>query len=203
MTKAMETNNEIIDAAEANGVRSYIFVPCIVYGEGEGFGKRISIQTTAIVQAAKSLRKVFRTDAGSPVGSFHLTFLDTNSLRQVWPVCHVLDTTSLYLRMLEKITEGEDIGHGRDGYFLAASGHIAWNDLYSAMAKRMADLNVISTEAVEDADDTILERMGQALGCPKDYVSLQLGGEYSTLRVTHESILTAAGACSKHPMARR
>jgi Na+-transporting NADH:ubiquinone oxidoreductase subunit NqrE len=63
----METNNAIIEASETQGVRSYIFIPCIVYDEGEGSGKRISIQTTAIVQAARSLRQVDRPQPGRPV----------------------------------------------------------------------------------------------------------------------------------------
>jgi Na+-transporting NADH:ubiquinone oxidoreductase subunit NqrE len=68
--KAISTNNTIIETSEGLGVRSYIFVPCIVYGEGEGFGNRISIQTVAIVKAAKALRQVYKTDAGNPVRSW-------------------------------------------------------------------------------------------------------------------------------------
>lgn len=55
----MATNATVIETSEAYGVRSYIFIPCIVYGEGEGFGNRISIQTVAVVQAAKKLRTVY------------------------------------------------------------------------------------------------------------------------------------------------
>lgn len=55
----METNSTVIETAESYGVRSYIFIPCIVYGEGEGFGNRISIQTTAVVKAAKGVRAVY------------------------------------------------------------------------------------------------------------------------------------------------
>jgi hypothetical protein len=39
-------------------VSTYIYIPCIVYGEGSGFGNHISIQTVAIVKAAKALRQV-------------------------------------------------------------------------------------------------------------------------------------------------
>ena len=59
----MATNNKVIDTSDAHGVRSYIFVPCIVYGEGEGFGNPISIQTVAIVKAAKALGRVHRPDS--------------------------------------------------------------------------------------------------------------------------------------------
>lgn len=57
--QAVATNNTVIETAEAYGVRSYIFVPCIVYGEGDGFGNKISIQTTAVVCAAKKLGTVY------------------------------------------------------------------------------------------------------------------------------------------------
>jgi hypothetical protein len=68
------------------GVRSYVFVPCIVCkmsprepytiylntddfldGEGRGFGNRISIQTVAVIKAARALRKVYRVHEGRPV----------------------------------------------------------------------------------------------------------------------------------------
>ena len=36
-------------------------------GKGEGFGNPISIQTVAIIQAAKALRRVYSVDPGRPV----------------------------------------------------------------------------------------------------------------------------------------
>lgn len=65
----MNTNNTIIETAESFGVRSYIFVPCIVYGEGEGFGNRISIQTTAVVKAAKNAGAVYDANPEGAVSS--------------------------------------------------------------------------------------------------------------------------------------
>ncbi|OQO01506.1 hypothetical protein B0A48_12540 [Cryoendolithus antarcticus] len=62
MAKATDANSTIIEAAEAKGVRSYIFIPCIVYGKGTGFGNKISIQTTDIVRAAKAIRRVRKVD---------------------------------------------------------------------------------------------------------------------------------------------
>lgn len=62
LEKALNTNNTIIETAEEHGVKSYIFVPCIVYGKGEGFGNKTSIQTVAIVDAAKKLRRVCQPD---------------------------------------------------------------------------------------------------------------------------------------------
>jgi hypothetical protein len=55
-------NNKVIEAGEKHGVSTYIYIPCVVYGEGSGFGNRISIQTVAIVRAAKALRRVCKVD---------------------------------------------------------------------------------------------------------------------------------------------
>jgi len=54
--------------AEKYGVRSYIFIPCIVYGEGKGFGNKISIQTTAVVKAAKGAGAVYDVNPEGWVG---------------------------------------------------------------------------------------------------------------------------------------
>lgn len=58
----MGANNEVIEAGEKHGVSTYIYIPCIVYGRGSGFGNRISIQTVAVVRAAKALRRVCKVD---------------------------------------------------------------------------------------------------------------------------------------------
>lgn len=48
-------------------MRAYIVAPCIVYGEGEGFGNRVSIQTKAVVKAAQATRKVYSVNQGNAV----------------------------------------------------------------------------------------------------------------------------------------
>ena len=58
----MGANNKVIEAGEKHGVSTYIYIPCIVYGRGSGFGNRISIQTVAVVRAAKALRRVCKVD---------------------------------------------------------------------------------------------------------------------------------------------
>lgn len=161
MQGAVNTNNQIMDKATELGVRSYIFVPCIVYGKGEGFGNRISIQTVAIVQAAKGVRQVYRTDTDRPS----------------WPVCHVSDNTALYIELLRHILTGKNPDHGKNGYYLASSGNVAWDDLYSAMAAALFGRGIIEDESVKTADEAALKKMGEALGCPPQLVPVQLGGK--------------------------
>ncbi|KAK7397880.1 hypothetical protein QQX98_012748 [Neonectria punicea] len=161
LQKAVDTNNIVIGLAETLGVRSYIVVPCIVYGKGRGFGNPVSIQTVAIVKAAKEAKKVYKVDNDLPT----------------WPVSHVEDTASLYIKILRKILAEEDIDYGSNGYYLAASGSVAWDDLYEAMAKSLAKRGIIEDPKVGLADDAALTKMATGLKSPKDLVRVQLGGK--------------------------
>lgn len=180
----MDTNCIVVDEAEKAGVRSYIFTPCIVYGKGEGFGNPVSIQTVAIVQAAYSLKRVYKVDEGTPVSQLFpghecrsCGFMNTDSASpQTWPVCHVSDNTTLYLELLRKILDGQDPGHGKNGYYLASSGSVAWDDIYEAMAASLEKRHVVADSAVVSATPQIVEQMGQALQCPPAFVPVQIGG---------------------------
>ncbi|KAI1128684.1 hypothetical protein F5Y10DRAFT_240013 [Nemania abortiva] len=161
MQEAVDANNLVIEEAEKYGIRSYVFVPCIVYGEGEGFGNRISIQTVAIVRAAEAVKRVYRVDTGRPT----------------WPVCHVRDNTGLYLDLMRKILAGENPGYGKNGYYLASPGSVAWDDLYDAMAAALKKRTVVTDDTVAIADDQTIEAMGKALGCPGALVPVMVGGK--------------------------
>ncbi|ROW02372.1 hypothetical protein VSDG_02307 [Cytospora chrysosperma] len=161
-------NCTVVEEAERRGVRSYIFIPCVVYGKGEGFGNVISIQTVAIIKAAQAMKRVYKVDEGRPT----------------WPVCHIIDNTNLYIQILRMILKGDDPGHGKNGYFLASSGSIAWYDLYAAVAAAMAERNVVTDDSVIPASKQILEQMGEALGCPPGVVTVQIGGQ-CTLTAKH------------------
>jgi hypothetical protein len=81
------------------------------------------------------------------------------------------------VELLKSILRDEDLDHGKNGYYLAASGSVAWSDIYSAMAKALAKRDVIETADVNRADDAALEKMAQALECPKELVAVQIGGK--------------------------
>ncbi|KAH7414241.1 hypothetical protein DE146DRAFT_762950 [Phaeosphaeria sp. MPI-PUGE-AT-0046c] len=168
MIQAVTTNNTIIETAESHGVRSYIFIPCIVYGEGDGFGNRISIQTTAIVRAAQKLGIVY----------------DVNPAGAKWPVCHIRDNTALYVKLLQRILLSDNPDYGKNGYYLASSGSVAWSDIYAAMARSLSERKVVTSGELMKADSGALEKIGRALGCPKELVPVQIGG-LCTLQAKH------------------
>ncbi|PYH93097.1 hypothetical protein BO71DRAFT_450984 [Aspergillus ellipticus CBS 707.79] len=158
--ESVNANVTVIDAAEANGVRSYIFAPCLVYGKGEGFGNLTSIQDVDIVRAATKLRQVFKVDNDDPI----------------WPVCHVADTVELYLHILRKILCGEDIGYGKNGFFLATSGSVHWNKIYGAMANSLAKRGLVDDETVRQATGTDQTKMAESLSVPSAAVPVLMGG---------------------------
>ncbi|KAK4904840.1 hypothetical protein LTR49_025770 [Elasticomyces elasticus] len=160
MKAAMDANTTIIETAEAQGVKSYIFIPCIVYGKGTGFGNQISIQTTAIIRAAKATHQVCKVD----------------DIDGTWPVSSLHDTVTLYAEILRNILIGKDIGYGKSGYYMAASGSLAWADIYEAIGKALAKHDVVDSAEVRSVSDEMLEKAAKALGVPKDFVPVLMGG---------------------------
>jgi hypothetical protein len=71
---------------------------------------------------------------------------------------------------------GKQPGNGKNGYYLASTGSVAWLDLYEAMAKALAKRGAIEDEKVLRADEEAVGRMAQALKCPPEAVAIQLGG---------------------------
>lgn len=140
-----------------------------------------------MVKAAKKVRAVYDVNPKDAVRTpdlhcsikeegHHNDMLETNILRQVWPVSHINDTTAVYVELLKSILSGKNPDYGKNGYYLASSGSVAWIDIYTAMAKSLAKHKVVNNEAIKKADDAALEMMGQALNCSKEQVAVQLGG---------------------------
>ena len=93
-------------------------------------------------------------------------------------MCHIVDNTNLYLQLMWKILAGDDLESGKRGYYLAASGGVAWEDIYAAFATALASRGAVDDASVKRATDKELHKMGVALGCPNnlEFVSMQLGG---------------------------
>ena len=92
-------------------------------------------------------------------------------------MCHIHDNTTAYVGLLRSILLGENPDYGKNGYYLASSGSVAWNDIYTGIAKALAKRKVILNGEVKKADDVALGKIGQALGCPKELVAVQIAGK--------------------------
>ncbi|KAJ0281952.1 hypothetical protein Brms1b_006737 [Colletotrichum noveboracense] len=161
MQTAVDTNNVVIEEAAAQGVKAYIFAPCIVYGKNEGFGNPISIQTREIVKAAKAAGRVYSITPGRPT----------------WPVCHVVDNATLYLQILRAILNGDNPGSGKNSYYLASAGSVEWDALYAAMAKALFKRGIIPTDEVVQADQKAVDIMAKGMGVDASLVEMGLAGK--------------------------
>ncbi|KAK7544136.1 uncharacterized protein J3D65DRAFT_581127 [Phyllosticta citribraziliensis] len=161
LEEAVRTNCTVVDAGEKHNIRTYLFFPCIVYGKGAGFGNVISIQTVDTVIAAQGAGGVYRP--GRP--------------GKTWPVCHIEDNTSLYISLAKAILNGSNPDCGKHGVYLASSGSVGWDDIYSAMAKALAKRGVIKDATVKYATDDALQAMANALNVQKPSVAVKIGGQ--------------------------
>ena len=111
---------------------------------------------------------------------------------------------TLYIEILRKILNEETIDHDRDGFYLASPGAIAWSDLYKQMAKALAKRGVVDDDTLHNVSDASLEEAAKALGCPKEFVPVEMGGSYVlALPLEINALLTSILAVRCKPIAER
>jgi hypothetical protein len=93
-------------------------------------------------------------------------------------VCHVDDTVSLYIDILRNILSEKAIDQGRKGYYLAAAGSVQWSDLYKQMAVALAKNGAVDDDSIHRPSDESMEAAAKALGCPKEFVPVEMAGSY-------------------------
>lgn len=59
---------------------------------------------------------------------------------------------------------------------MASPGAIAWSDLYKQVAKALANRGVVEDDTLHNASADSLEEAAKALGCPKEFVPVEMGG---------------------------
>jgi hypothetical protein len=82
------------------------------------------------------------------------------------------------VEILRKIISEEQIGHNQKGYYLASPGAVAWSDLYMRFAEALAKRGVVEDDTLHEANVESLEEAAKALGCPKEFVPVEMGGSY-------------------------
>lgn len=113
-------------------------------------------------------------------------------------MCHIHDTVTLYIEILRNILNEKKTDHGRDGYYLASPGAIAWLDLYQQMAKALAKRGVVEDDKLHNVSVESLEEAAKALGCPEEFVPVEMGGSYVSVnrRLKVFSPLTNLSSCT-------
>ncbi|KAJ7118723.1 hypothetical protein C8R44DRAFT_789091 [Mycena epipterygia] len=167
MDQAVKTNVSILDLSESLDVRSYILVPPMVYGPGEGFGNKISIQFVAIVRIGVALQYLPQIPGDD----------------ETWALCHLQDLVSLYMTLLKSITAGNNPPSGKHGYYFAENGVFSWKALYEGIASRLASLGYFKGPqtagkiALVKATEVDIQRAAEVLEVPPAFVPVSVAGK--------------------------
>ncbi|KAK0458021.1 NAD-P-binding protein [Desarmillaria tabescens] len=161
MQTPVDTVTSILELGDELGVRTYIYVPPMVYGPGEGFGNKISIQFVGIVRVGLALRRVYQVAN------------DTDE----WPLCHIKDVTTLYMALASAILEGKDVPHGKQGgYYFAVNNEFSWKKLYESIAASLAKRGLVDDTAVIKPSAEDYDRIAQVQGGPREVVDISIAG---------------------------
>ncbi|KAF5691277.1 nad dependent epimerase dehydratase family [Fusarium denticulatum] len=161
MKVSVNTNCRVVELGLEFGVKTYVFSPCIVYGKGEGFGNPISIQTVDIVNAALACKHVYSiTDPSDK-----------------WPVCSISDTINYAILLIKAVLNGQDLDHGKNGFYLASTGRVSWMDLYKGVAKALYNRGLVNDDQVRPITEEARETIGKSLGIKSDTIDLKIAGK--------------------------
>lgn len=117
----------IVQADKEGYVRTYIILPCAIYGIASTVLTAAGVQNPYSVQIPTLIRAALARKQGGMVGRG----------AAVWNNVHVDDVADLYLVLYSAVTApGSTTPHGREGFYIAENGTHAW----SAVGKQIAQV---------------------------------------------------------------
>lgn len=79
--------------------------------------------------------------------------------------------------MIKAILNGQDLDHGRNGFYLASSGRIYWMDLYKGVAKALYKCGLINDDHVRPVTEEARQIISKGLGVTPDSIELKVAGK--------------------------
>jgi hypothetical protein len=80
--------------------------------------------------------------------------------------------------MIKAMVTDQHPGYGKQGYYLASSGKVLWDDIYASIAKALKKRGVISSCKVQDMTDGALAQIAAAQGVETSSVRVKMAGRY-------------------------
>ncbi|EJD06860.1 NAD-binding protein [Fomitiporia mediterranea MF3/22] len=127
-----EVDIEVVSADQAGRyVRTYIILPCTIYGIAKNGLTEAGIQNPHSIQVPALIRASIDRGQGGMVG------LGKNK----WPNVHIDDVADLYIVLFDKIrADVNSIPHGREGFYFGASGEHDLYEVGKAVAQALVEL---------------------------------------------------------------
>lgn len=155
----------ILDINERNpNIETVIFSPSTIFGHSDGYDKTVSVQIPYLIALSVANDQAFSVYSG----------------KYIWNHVHIKDLGDLYMLILDKLINGNNIPKGKEGYYFGSytvqnEDSITkeptdiehyWSDVSEAIAKNLYDRKQIS-------------KTGVAQLKPDEVVKLAKGDEFS------------------------
>ncbi|KAH7386207.1 hypothetical protein BKA64DRAFT_136350 [Cadophora sp. MPI-SDFR-AT-0126] len=144
-------NVAVTEYAKAQGVRSFVIVPPLVYGKGKGAWNQVSVQIPGSIRASISQQKTSK--------------FETNTRT---PAVHISDLTTFYQCLISKVLSGDSIPSGENGYYFAISHYFNWWDVLENLATALYGRGLIKDPEIHFWPSD--EVAASALNIPLPYV---------------------------------
>ncbi|EIW57397.1 NAD-P-binding protein [Trametes versicolor FP-101664 SS1] len=132
----------------ARYVKTFIVLPSTIYGLASGplvdagIVNPRSMQIPALIEASMDRRQAGMVGAGQ---NFH-------------PNVHIDDVAQLYCTIVERALAGDDIGHGREGFYFGENGEHTMLDIAQTMGADLAGMGLADTADPSTFNKTELDK---------------------------------------------
>lgn len=130
------TDLTVIDTGKSAGVKTYIFICPILYGEGLGDFHKLTHQIPDMMRRAELDGYAWIVGNGDGIKN-HI---------------HIADLAHLFETFLSAILEGKNVPFGEDGIFFAENGEHSWQEVGDGIARAGVELGILKTDEVRHVD---------------------------------------------------
>lgn len=126
------TDLTVVDTGVASGVKTYIFICPILYGEGLGDFHKLTHQVPDMMRRAEKDGYAWIVGDGKGVKN-HI---------------HISDLAALFETFLNAILEGREVPSNEKGIFFAENGEHTWQEVGDGIAKAGVELGILTSSEV-------------------------------------------------------
>ncbi|KAF2448470.1 NAD(P)-binding protein [Karstenula rhodostoma CBS 690.94] len=127
-----KTDVTVVEHAQAQGVISFIVIPCLTYGKGTGAWNKLSVNIPIIINASIEHKKVQQ-------------FAENIEVSYV----HISDLTALYGLLVERILQDEEPPNGTDGFYFSTAYQISSHDFSEHLARALHTRGLVASSTPE------------------------------------------------------
>lgn len=127
------TDLTVVQMGLESGVKTYIFIAPLIYGEGGGDFHKLTHQVPEMMRSAAKDGYASIVGDGSGIKN-HV---------------HIMDLAAIYEVFLSSILSGVDVPYGKKGIFFTENGEHSWTEVGEGIAKAGLELGLLPTDEVK------------------------------------------------------